>query len=83
MPRMFKQSGGYINVSDEEAVSLGADGWVVITDSMWKDIIEAKRKNSPDGMPSFLVADTIAPQIARRPGRPRKMLSTDSETTQE
>ena len=68
---MFKNDGGYHNFGDHEVAEAQSAGWVVISDDDRRRIIEAKR----NGMPSFLVADTITPQPVKRAGRPRKMPS--------
>lgn len=44
MPRMTFNHEGYHNASDEEVEQLIADGWKVITEKEFQEVLHAKRK---------------------------------------
>lgn len=45
MPRMYKQDGGYNNFTESEVEAAQVDGWKIVTDDEWNQIIKAKAKS--------------------------------------
>ena len=65
MPLMYKLEGGYNNFRDTEVEEAEKDGWKIVTEAEWNEIIKAK----------LLARGKEPVTIAEQPvkvGRPRK-----------